>query len=702
MMAHFTSKTRASGNSKPWKLLHSVAAFPTCLPSMVAQISSGSVLLRSPSPPCHATMQLQQTRRRTRYKLPLVALAICVSLLYFWSRTAVIKSPAVAESPVIQTHKEDSGLANEQGTALLAGFQTETNKEKTDSATVEKLVQSGEIPDHKNVVIGDDSVKGDAEKKQKDDGESGSSSASAPKGGSTKAETLILDTQEKADPHSADSKQKGENPGQSVDTSSPATALPEKQKSRTKLSSGDAKVPDQSADQALNAKITDLTPEQQKEKDEKERKQLQKQKEDQQRERRWKLEAQRKEQKDKVLFRLSQPHESDYRKELTVSDDDIGVIVRTGYDVQHRLEGPLCTFLRGRENHTFLASDVESTWDGHKLHDSIGRLGLRPSILSSDKYKLYEKLKARAGAVKVADEKYDYNNKETEGWSLDGLKFVSSIEIGYDSLGANYKWYLILDDDTYVHYPSLKTILSSHDYRDNLFLGMGGWVMGGLPYAHGGAGIVVSQAAMAARFTEHAESLGGIHDRAVTTRFGDYLFSIAMDEIGITVDNTYRPSFHEHEPARERISKDDICKPAITYHHLAISVMKQIEAKFGDAPFSHLDMRKFLQQDSDLHRREGWSYNLERDDNKDDPKVRADLTRINMDDRHKDWMNADRCAHMCIEMTGNCIAWTYIEEGEKSCVLSDFFRMGYARSGMVSGVNKEVMDSWLDGCHGYA
>lgn len=626
---------------------------------------------------------------RSRYKLRLIALGVLVTLFYFWKSDAAANfSGALPDTPVVQSSKPVTTLTDENISGLLAGFPTGKIDHSADLETPGGLVQTGQSSDHKSEKLGIDSKTANTNNVVANDATT-----------RDKSGTLITDSQEKADP---DSLAVSEAASQAEPNTAPSTDQTEAKEAKVDAANqGSVAEGAEGEKSAVEEKPPELTAQEQKEKDELEHKRLEKEKEDQVRERRHKIDIARREKKEKVAQRLEQPEENDYRQQLDVADDQIGVIIRTGYDVQHRLEGPLSTFLKGRENHTFLASDMDSTWDGHVLHDSIGRLSSRPSISGSEKYKLYEKLKARVGEVKTAEEKYDYNNKETEGWKLDGLKFVSSIEMGYAHLGGNYKWYLILDDDTYVHYPSLKSILSKLEYRDNHFLGMGGWIMGGLAYAHGGAGIVVSQAAMKSRFVDHAASLESIHDRSVVTAFGDFLFSIAMDEIDILVDNTWRISFHEHEPARERISRDDVCKPAVTYHHLAISVMKQIEAKFSNSPFSHIDMRQFLLQDSDLHKRESWSYNLERDDNKEDPKVRSDLTRINMDERHKYWMTAEKCEQMCLDMTEDCVAWTYIDEGEKSCVLSDFFRMGYERPGMSSGVNKDMLNKWLLSCHGF-
>lgn len=414
------------------------------------------------------------------------------------------------------------------------------------------------------------------------------------------------------------------------------------------------------------------------------------------------VERRREEEKQAVFARLDDPAEEAFRRDLMPQDHEIAVMIRTGHEVEYRLRGPLESYLKGRENQLFIASDLDSTYGNQTIYDCLARLSDRPKVAQSERFKHYEALKQRVVEQKKGDEPYDYSKKESQGWHLDAMKFVSSVEMGYEKLGHDYKWYLLLDDDTYVQWESMKAIVSRLDYHSNHFIGMGFWIMADVPYAQGGAGMLVSQAAMKSRFVDHKDSMGDVHDRSSTARFADHHFATVMYEIDIYVDNTYMTSFHEHEFVREKVYKDDLCKPVVTYHHLSVDEMHKLHDNFGKVEFKHSTMLELLENPADLKLRKNWSYNLEKDDgDRKKEEARQDMITIVADTKHNGWMTEERCEKMCTELYDNCLAWTYLDEGERTCLMSDHFRLGYAKQGATTGINEAMLSRMARECKPY-
>ncbi|ORY81396.1 hypothetical protein BCR37DRAFT_380290, partial [Protomyces lactucae-debilis] len=291
--------------------------------------------------------------------------------------------------------------------------------------------------------------------------------------------------------------------------------------------------------------------------------------------------------------------------------EDIAVIIRTGFQVQKRLEGPLSTYLKDRKDDTLaIFSDRESEVLGRKVHDTIKPFfDKNPETYDgTDMQKIYNSIQAMSsnGSEVIPGE-------HNQGWRLDVMKQTMSADLGYQMLHKNrkFKWWVIIDDDTYLHLPTISAELAKVDHSEAHYFGSP--VDGGdNHFAHGGSGIVLSAKAMSDLF-ENRKLADRMHANGLSTLHGDHNLAIYLKKIDIILEDRFRHSFHG-EPFEEiRFKLEQVCAPLFTVHHLQEAAMKAThEVVFRDRLVRFWDVLDAVAdfKDMSLWYKENHSYNL--------------------------------------------------------------------------------------------
>jgi hypothetical protein len=115
------------------------------------------------------------------------------------------------------------------------------------------------------------------------------------------------------------------------------------------------------------------------------------------------------------------------------------------------------------------------------------------------------------------------------------IQHLSGPELGYKLL-PNKKWYVILDDDTYILEPSLKLLVEHLDSSIPHYIGnaIGGYYI--TRFAHGGSAIVISQAAMRKVFVQNSQFISAFNDESLSAGWGDALVAGTMMKSGIYLE----------------------------------------------------------------------------------------------------------------------------------------------------------------------
>ncbi|TEA22600.1 hypothetical protein C8034_v002939 [Colletotrichum sidae] len=210
----------------------------------------------------------------------------------------------------------------------------------------------------------------------------------------------------------------------------------------------------------------------------------------------------------------------------------------------------------------FIFSDLDQTIANYHVRDSLD--SVLPEAMDGNKdFDLYRRQKAcqadQQSCNKLAVSK-------DEGWNLDKYKNVHIAEKTYH-MRPNYDWYVYIDADTYVLWPTLVQWLKKLNPKNKHYLGSVTMVRNFI-FGHGGSGYIVSQAAMHDMIAGK-EKVGNQWDvRASKECCGDYIFALAMkDNADVNVHNVW-PTINGEKPFTLPYGPTHWCHPIVTMHHM--------------------------------------------------------------------------------------------------------------------------------------
>lgn len=264
------------------------------------------------------------------------------------------------------------------------------------------------------------------------------------------------------------------------------------------------------------------------------------------------------------------------------------------------------------------------------------------------------------------------------------------MELAYRRLPLK-KWYIILDDDTYLVRPSLELLLGHLDPSKPQYIGnaVGDYKA---RFAHGGSAVLLSGEAMRRLFSR-PEVVAQAYVESLDETWGDRLVATTLQKVGIYIEERYSHHFSGEPPELARIARDRICSPVISFHGLRKpGAMAGVGAKlagvkepvlwgqlwglFGEQPMERYGRKPYPAGDHVGPSGEG--------------------TRS-----WKGVRDEDECRARC-ERGGWCLAWTFAREtGE--CLGSPWVVVGHGDGGggdgpRVSGIDWKRMEPLTHQC----
>lgn len=258
----------------------------------------------------------------------------------------------------------------------------------------------------------------------------------------------------------------------------------------------------------------------------------------------------------------------------------------------------------------------------------------------------------------------------------DTRQFISGLEMTYQKY-PDKRWYLLVDDDTFVVQPSLKPLLEHLDPEQPHYLGN---AVGDFRarFAHGGSAVVLSHAAMRP-LIEYQQSLSSIYVDSLDETWGDRLLAKALLKLGIYLDETYSHLFNGEPPLLSKIRADRLCSPVLSFHKLpSPSAMREVGDHFRNVtgPVTWNDLWEihgytppWRQADAAFH--VDWDHVGALDEST--LSIRGVKT-------------AEACKKECDRRSRACLAWSWNPETQ-FCHISSWMIVGTQATGHVSGVN---------------
>jgi hypothetical protein len=268
------------------------------------------------------------------------------------------------------------------------------------------------------------------------------------------------------------------------------------------------------------------------------------------------------------------------------------------------------------------------------------------------------------------------------GWELDALKFIPGLVMAYERM-PNKKWYILVDDDTYLVQGSLQAMLDRLDSSKPEYLGNAVGDFKGR-FAHGGSAVILSQAAMALLFKENKQIIPEAYVASLNETWGDKLLATTFHKVGVYLDERYNSFFNGERPQLARIMADRLCSPIISFHGLAKpQKMAEVGTKFshvrGLVTWGHIwklysqpDMASFAEH-----------------------PIRKDYDHVGRPDEAvmtiKATESSEKCMESCVKHHKTCLAWTW-DSTTKDCHISPWVVIGEVSPGKFTGLNHIRID----------
>lgn len=290
-----------------------------------------------------------------------------------------------------------------------------------------------------------------------------------------------------------------------------------------------------------------------------------------------------------------QPHteKKAARCEAFPDPGNIAIAVKTGAtEAIERIPMQMRTTMQCAENY-MIFSDLEQNITGYHLHDALDTIPQEAMDGNSD-FEFYFKLKEaeKYGQIERMLKKAKDPRITTDlaAWTLDKYKQLHILEKLYAE-HPDKDWYMMIDADTYIVWPNLLAWLKMlpDPVSNALYLGAPANVAD-TKFAHGGTGILMSQAAMYKL---------AVLDKGVASRWdkpmheeccGDLVIAMVLKKLGVLLKESW-PTMNGERPITLPFGPKHWCQPIVTMHHVEPHEMSQI-SNFEQARTSQVSIAR--------------------------------------------------------------------------------------------------------------
>jgi hypothetical protein len=236
-------------------------------------------------------------------------------------------------------------------------------------------------------------------------------------------------------------------------------------------------------------------------------------------------------------------HTAKYEECSWVPDDfNILTVMKTGAsEAFHRIPTQLLTAMKCIPQF-YVFSDMKQKIGGVEVYDTLETM--LPAAMDGNKdFDIYQRQRLCVSDQDTCNKGYEFGK---EGWNLDKYKNIHISERSYN-MNPDCDWYFTIDADTYVFWRNLIAWLKNIDPKTKHYIGHIWW-FADIPFAYGGTGYLLSQAAMADFVGQHPGIANKYDVETAKWEGGDFMLGKALKEtISLAVMDAVRPPFHGHE-----------------------------------------------------------------------------------------------------------------------------------------------------------
>lgn len=277
----------------------------------------------------------------------------------------------------------------------------------------------------------------------------------------------------------------------------------------------------------------------------------------------------------KPLASSSQSHSSNVKHSSKALDtDDIVLMFKTGATVLwKRVPIHLSTSLsENRINHdnVLIYSDYPETIGDWEIIDALANTSEK--MRKSENFQPYlqqEDYESRQNYAELTNVPGD-SAGASGGWKLDKYKFLPIV----DHAGRNRpdaKWYIFMEDDSYLFLPNIVRHLKKFDHQEPWYLGSVAWIHGDY-FAHGGSGFALSRGAWEQSFGKDPQLVQKYEAFTEEHGCGDHILGHALKDYGVHFGEThgdyrFRYGFNPESHWSTWYEQASWCEPVYSWHH---------------------------------------------------------------------------------------------------------------------------------------
>jgi hypothetical protein len=269
--------------------------------------------------------------------------------------------------------------------------------------------------------------------------------------------------------------------------------------------------------------------------------------------------------------------------------DEVLVILRSGStELDDRLAIHLSTSVRCFPNY-LIFSDLEEIYGGEHILDALADVD--PGIIKGNPdFELYQRLQKSGRSSLTPSELAGppdiFANRSGKtgnpGWKLDKWKFLPMVNKTLHER-PNMRWYVFIEADTFLLWSMLQQYLDLLDPTESIYAGSPTFV-GGVQFAHGGSGFVVSQPVMRMVVNHYEMHKAEIEKFTDSHWAGDCVLGKAFAGSGILLTNAW-PAMQGDYPGivpyagvvgRDGGTSRSWCGVSVSYHHMSTAMIEEL------------------------------------------------------------------------------------------------------------------------------